>query len=149
MNRLSFSLAACVLSLGLASCSIGFNRDWQDAAQAAPSRSPKDLSGAWQGTWRSEQNGHEGQLRAIVSVKDAKAGVYAFRYHATYGKIFSATYEADHMATRRGGSYTLTGEKDLGHMVGVYHFTGTATPTNFKASYKSSDDHGVFLMSRP
>src|SRR5687767_7268877 len=51
---------ALLLAVSLSGCST-FHREWkQAAAQPAPT---DDISGGWQGMWKSEATGHEGTLR--------------------------------------------------------------------------------------
>jgi hypothetical protein len=145
-----------VLATALASCSIGYNRDWNKAATTDATRNPKNLEGAWNGTWKSNHDGHHGQLRAIVTKIPTAAGQpekYNFRYHATWANIISGVISAEHQAIPAGkkkdGVVTLSGEKDLGRLGGVYGFTGVASPVEFKADYKSKLDKGVFEMKRP
>jgi hypothetical protein len=152
---------SCVLSVAsaLTSCSIGFHSDWRKAAKADATLQPKNLGGAWEGTWKSIASGHNGKLKAVatsVPTKDGASEKYVFRYHATWGKVLSGTFQAEHTAKpatdskgRKEGKVLLSGEKDLGTLGGVYSFTGTATPSTFHADYKSSMDHGVFELKRP
>jgi len=147
---------ALVVSFSLASCSIGYNRDWKAAAATDATLLPKDLEGAWTGTWKSNHDGHKGNLRAIVTKLPTAAGQpdkYNFRYHATWANILSGIINAEHEAIpagkKRDGLVNLSGEKDLGRLGGVYSFIGTASPTEFKADYKGKLDKGVFEMKRP
>jgi hypothetical protein len=144
------------LSSTLASCSIGYNKDWNAAAVTDATRHPKNLEGAWTGTWKSNHDGHTGKLRAIVTKIPTAAGQpdkYNFRYHATWANIISGVINAEHEAIpvgkKKDGIATLSGEKDLGRLGGVYGFTGVASPIEFKADYKSKLDKGVFEMKRP
>jgi hypothetical protein len=144
------------LATALASCSIGYDRDWKAAAATDATRNPKNLEGAWTGTWKSNHDGHTGNLRAIVTKLPTTAGKperYNFRYHATWANILSGTINAEHEAVpvgkKKDGIVTLSGEKDLGRLGGVYGFTGVASPIEFKADYKSKLDKGVFEMKRP
>jgi hypothetical protein len=111
--RLCGSLA---LATALASCSIGYDRDWKATTAGKPEK-------------------------------------YNFRYHATWANILSGTINAEHEAVpvgkKKDGIVTLSGEKDLGRLGGVYGFTGVASPVEFKADYKSKLDKGVFEMKRP
>ena len=140
-----FVLASCV-----ASCSLGYNRRWNIAAQQTATTNPTDLAGAWEGTWSSEPTGHTGTLRAIVTpVTRSTAASYHFEYKATWKRVLSAVFHADHLAKWKDGRSTLSGEKDLGRYGGVFNFTGTATPKVFHAKYEAKLDHGVFEMKRP
>jgi hypothetical protein len=141
----------------LAGCSIGYNRKWTMSAAETVAHPPKDLSGAWEGTWRSESDGHTGRLRAIatrVPGSSTQSPAYDFRYEATWRKVLKACISARHTVTapypkRLGDIVHLTGEKDLGVLGGVFRFTGTATPRTFHADYSSKWDNGVFEMNRP
>jgi hypothetical protein len=148
--------AVLALATALASCSMGYNQDWNKAAATEATLHPKNLEGAWTGTWKSNHDGHTGNLRAIVTKLPTTAGQpekYNFRYHATWANLLSGTINAEHEAIPAGkkkdGVVTLSGEKDLGRLGGVYGFTGVASPIEFKADYKSKLDKGVFEMKRP
>src|SRR5438132_1135080 len=103
-----------VLMLFLASCSIGYNSKWTKAAADPATMNPKDLTGAWVGTWKSEKDGHTGKLRAIVSQPappqrppQGRETGYYFLYEATWKKVLSAVIAAEHTAKWRGNSCTL------------------------------------------
>jgi hypothetical protein len=148
MHRLLTLTFALGLTLCFSSCSIGFNRDWTRAA-ATNATAPASLEGAWKGTWISEVNGHHGQLRAVVTAIPGKTppSDYDFRYHATYKTILSGSYTTRHHVDAKGA---LSGSQDLGSLVGgVFTYEGKVTPTEFRATYKSSSDHGLFEMKRP
>lgn len=149
LRRICSTSLLVLLILLTSSCSIRFKHDWRKAASANPS--PTDLSGAWLGTWRSEGSGHHGTLRAIVTTVPERDNTWQFRYHATWAKILSGGYTTYHIAIpQRSGSYKISGQHDLGKLFGgTFHYEGTATPTHFKATYRSSNDHGIFEMSRP
>ena len=155
MRRTTFlsALSAIALAGGLSSCSIGYDYRWNKAAASAQTTSPATLLGAWEGTWRSEATGHTGTLRAIVTAPPAEStpSRYTFRYEPVWKQVLRVALTAEHEAKRKGsqGPWILSGEKDLGLLGGVYRFTGTATPTDFRASYASRVDHGVFEMKRP
>ncbi len=149
---LSRLACASLLIATLASCSIGYNHRWKKLAADNAAHPPKDLSGAWEGTWKSETTGHTGTLRAIVDAPikvDAKTADYLFHYRATWKKILSSVFVAHHDATPKGKGYVLSGHKDLGRFGGDFKFTGTATPKEFHAQYQSKSDHGEFEMKRP
>jgi hypothetical protein len=135
------------------SCSIPYNRAWNKAAAISASNPHphSNLSGAWQGTWRSEGTGHHGKLRAIATPDPSQPNAWTFRYHATWAKILSGGYHAHHLAHQQAdNTYRISGEQDLGKIFGgTFKYDGIATPTHFKASYQSKADHGVFELSRP
>lgn len=138
----------------LASCSLGYERQWRKVAQSHADSPPTDLTGAWEGTWESQSSGHKGTLKAIVTpapgkTSDTKASQYVFLYKATWKTILTGVIEATHEAQWKGGQCTLSGSKDLGIFGGIFSFTGKATPKDFHADYNAKLDHGVFTMKRP
>lgn len=147
--------AVLALALVCAGCSSGFNREWRAAVAEAGGTAPRDLSGPWQGTWRSDANGHHGGLRCIVSRTDPAGGrggaeAHRFHYHATFVKIFSATYEVTHRVRRAGNTFAFSGSQQItGRGGGLYRYEGTGTPERFRATFRSETDHGVFEMARP
>jgi hypothetical protein len=154
----SLFFAACVLSS--ASCSTKFNGEWKRSTADFAQHPAKDMTGPWIGYWRSDFNGHTGELRCIVSpvvAEATKPGAakkpgepYKFHYHAVFMKFLSAGYTVTHQVVRSGNGYTFTGEQSLfGKGAGLYHYDGHATPGEFHATYRSEGDHGVFEMKRP
>jgi hypothetical protein len=130
----------------LTGCS-SFNRGWKRAAAAEAV--PQDgILGRWEGSWRSEVNGHNGRLRCLVTrVNDT---TYDARYHAKYKKIFSFGYSVPLQVEKANTAYRFKGEADLGKLAGgVYQYDGTANSTNFTSTYLSKYDHGYFQMQRP
>ena len=114
-------------------------------------RLQEDLAGRWEGTWRSDRNGHNDQLRAVIET--GSNGVYSTRFHAKY-KIgifrFSFGYAVPLQVEGTNDTYRFQGESDLGWLAGgVYRYEGTATGTNFSSTYRSKYDHGKFEMRRP
>ena len=143
-------LVLAIAALGLSSCSIGYNREWSKAKAQASHQPPKDMSGPWLGTWRSDVNGHNGELRCIVTPLAGNAGQERFHYHATFMKILSATYDVTHVVKPVKGGFTFAGDQVLtGAGGGLYHYEGNATPSTFHATFRSEKDHGVFEMKRP
>lgn len=150
MKHLLPTVLALVLALSFSSCSTRFNHDWKKAATATETTAPKDVTGAWQGTWKSEATGHHGTLKAVVSKLDGKNNAYAFHYHATWRHFLSATFNAEHTIKWQGKNYVLTGQHHLGSLFGgIYHYDGTATSAMFKCHYRCDLDHGTFEMQRP
>lgn len=137
-------LVFCGLMLSLATgCS--FNRDWKHAAaQPAPAN---DISGAWIGHWRSDVNGHNGQLRAIMIAHSPNA--YMARYRARFWKIFAAGYTVPLSVTNINGEFRFNGTANLGTLGGgIYTYEGSATPTAFQSTYRCKRDHGTFVLRR-
>jgi len=137
-------VAAAALALFLCGCS-SFNRAWRNAA-SEPVRADS-LEGRWQGRWVSDVNGHNGQLRCLISQQDE--GQYAARFRATYMRVLRFSYTVPLTAERSNGVWHFHGEEDLGKMAGgVYRYVGTATSNQFHSTYRSKHDHGVFEMDR-
>jgi hypothetical protein len=138
-------LALVSLLAFITGCS-SFNRQWKSAL-AQPHSDP-DISGAWEGRWLSDRNGHTGKLRGILS--RGEADQYKARFHATFWKIFHATYEVPLKYEEKNGEVLLSGEADLGKLSGgVYQYEAKATGAQFFSTYKSKYDHGTFEMKRP
>jgi hypothetical protein len=136
-----FALLAALLLCG---CST-FNRDWNEAAkQPTP---PDSIVGRWEGHWRSDDNGHSGRLRCLMSAETN--GICQARFRATYGKIFHFGYTVPLEIHPHFGGWEINGEANLGALGGVYYCEGRVSPTNFFSTYRSKYDHGIFEMQRP
>ena len=115
---------------------------------AAPATS---VTGRWEGTWRSEVNGHTDQLRCLMTT--LTNGLCSARFQAKYRRgIFRFTfgYAVPLSVVNRGGRFEFEGEANLGwYAGGLYRYHGTATATNFTSTYRCKYDHGTFQMTRP
>ena len=142
--RIAIAVTALVLVTS-SGCSIvsGFHRDWNSACCC---RNRCDVAGCWQGCWNSDCTGHEGNLKAIITRQDACH--YEARFRGTFFKVIPFQYRMNLTGVPHGDHYDLSGEKDLGRLLGVYRFRGYSTPSNFVAYYTSKDDRGKFLMTR-
>jgi hypothetical protein len=141
-SALLILLAAAALYAG--GCS-AFNRDWK---QAAGQPAAGALEGRWEGSWRSDVNGHTDRLRCLIT-RQAKDSFEA-RFHAKYRKVFSFSYTVPLQAEPTDGAFHFSGEADLGRLAGgVYHYKGHAEGTNFFSTYSCKYDHGTFQMRRP
>jgi hypothetical protein len=140
------SLLFFITALFLSSCSMTFHREWRASVKQGPK---PGVEGAWQGTWKSDVNGHHGRLRAVVGpVKNAE-GDHAFRYHATWGNILSGSYLTDHRVKDGKGSSTFTGQHDMPNWAGGrYTYCGTVKGDEFSACYQCAKDKGTFQMKR-
>jgi hypothetical protein len=123
-----------------------------NASEIAPaSASAEPLAGRWEGTWKSDQNGHSGRLRAIVDRVDANT--YRIEYDGWFFGILRYTHGMNVTATPApdgGTTIRFNGEEDLGALAGgVFRYDGTADGAAFKSTYQSKDDHGRFEMKRP
>ncbi len=142
MNRFAL-LIPIAAALCFSSCT-SFHREWKEAN----SKPYEGIEGPWDGTWTSTSTGHTGQLRCVITKKSDEE--YEFHYWATWAKILSGSFRVQHKVQVDGGSFKLTGEKDLGALGGVYRFTGTATEALFDATYTADGgDKGTFKMKRP
>jgi hypothetical protein len=143
------TMTAALLLATVAGCST-YDDDWA-AAPGAPA-GEEALEGRWQGVWISDANGHTGDLRCLLS-KKAEGG-YEARYHATYSWCWIPfTFEyAVPMTAERGkdGEWRFKGEAELGCWVAGGHYTyeGTAKGSEFRSTYRSEEDRGVFEMKR-
>lgn len=126
-----------------------YEKKWEKAVAAYESGGVKSPEGPWIGTWETRTNGHTGNLRAIVSPSETKAGEYDFHYHATWAKIFSGAYRVSFPVEKQGGRSLANGEKKLGPF-GTFGHRATITRDQFKATYSSEGgDLGDFEMERP
>jgi hypothetical protein len=151
---LMIALFACAAS----GCS--FDRRWrqlsheawaQNSAVATTAPAPADpLAGRWDGKWVSEQDGHSGRLRAIVTRVDGET--YHIEYDGWFFGMLRFTHGMNVIATRAadGNAIHFEGREDLGSLAGgVYRYDGAADGREFKSTYQSSEDHGRFEMRRP
>ncbi len=146
-------LIVAVLAGLLAACgSVRFERAWDSAAAApaqAPSASEPPRRERWEGSWRSEWNGHEGGLRCLMWRVD-EHHLQAW-FLSTYARILSFEHDTlFHLEPRGDGAFTLSGSQDLGALVGgVYTYDDEPDPSRFRATYSAENgDHGVFELSR-
>jgi len=140
------ALVAFVFATMLASGCSTFHRDWKQAlAQPVQWRG---LEGPWDGTWRSDVNGHHGRLRCLIT--RGGQGRHEARFHANYKKILSFGYPVKLEVRETNGVFSFEGAADLGWWAGgEYRYRGHATGTNFFSTYHSKHDHGTFQMTRP
>ncbi len=129
----------------LTGCST-FNSEWRAAAKQPPSSG--SIEGAWDGSWKSNHNGHNGSLRAIITKLDDNT--YEARFRAKYMKILSFSQVTRLTSTITDSVHEFEGQNDLGKAYGgIYYYEGNATPDRFFSTYKCSIDHGTFQMTRP
>jgi hypothetical protein len=142
MKNLLVAVLAAILFTGCSS----FNREWNTALNQP--RSSTDIAGPWEGRWLSDKNGHTGRLRGIL--RQTSADEYDAFFHATFWKIFRASYRVPLKYEEVNGLFTLSGTSDLGRLSGgVYTYEGEATSSRFFSTYKNKYDHGTFEMKRP
>ena len=135
------------LLIALTGCST-FNRDWKRAASGGPSPANGDgLIGRWEGSWKSDANGHTGRLRCLMTNTGTN---YVARFHANFWKILTFNYAVPLQVKQQDGAYQFSGEANLGwYAGGRYEYQGDATSANFHSTYRAKSDHGTFDMIRP
>ncbi|MDF1738096.1 MAG: hypothetical protein P1U86_02960 [Verrucomicrobiales bacterium] len=143
-----YRILPVLAALSLCSC-MTFEQEWSQAVSAYQSGKTASPEGPWIGDWTTVTNGHEGDLRAIVSKSKSKPDEYEFRYHATWKKILSGSYKVSFPVRKRGSSYLVDGGKDLG-LFGDFGHKATITGNTFKATYSNDrEELGEFRMTRP
>lgn len=117
------------------------------AAPAAVAAAPvPDLSGAWSGTWLSSSTGHDGPLKARFHRVDATH--YDVHFRGRFCKLIPFCYRVTLcVAGCQNGCVTLTGSKRL-PIFGTFTIRASANCNQFTARYSSSEDCGIFRMSR-
>jgi len=138
-------LAGCVF---LSGC-VGFERQWQQSVAAYRAGEVETPEGPWQGSWKTTNNDHTGDLRAIVKADPDDPGEYRFRYHATWARFFAGTFGVDFPVERSGGEYHVDGDHDLG-LFGTFRHRASISDDSFEATYGDDDGNvGRFSMTRP
>lgn len=136
------------LTLSLVGCT-SFEREWKQSVADYRTGKVAAPAGPWAGQWATSTNGHTGNLRAIVKPAPDAPGEYDFRYHATWGKVFSGGYTVRFPVKRSGGTYRADGTKNLG-LFGSFGHKATITRNAFQATYSNDKgDLGKFEMRRP
>jgi hypothetical protein len=139
-------LALFAISIIFSGCaSPEFASGWREARKAP---TPPGIEGAWEGTWLSEHNGHEGQLRCLVSKSTEEPHAYDFHYWASWANFVSGNFAVTYHVVPKGDGFTVSGESDLGPF-GVFSHEGLVSHDHFRATYRSPEDQGVFEMRRP
>jgi len=135
-------IALLALSLfALGGCT-HFDSQWRAAAER-----PTGIDGRWQGSWKSEQDGHTGALLCVIQQTGSEQ--FSAFFSATYARIFHFSYDAKLIGHPMGDLVHLTGTQDLGWPVGVYTYDGMASRSQFYCAYRSKDDRGYFALARP
>ncbi len=147
--RSAFVLSVALLLIApLSGCAVitGFNRDWRDTINQG---SCDDLTGCWEGEWRSCGTGHHGSLKAVITRKCGCSNVYHARFHATFLKVIPFEYSIPLTVVVEDGVTHFRGSAKLSKLAGgTYRATGTADGCSFRARYCADSDHGTFTMTR-
>lgn len=134
------------LVLLLANGCSSFNRDWRAAATWP--MVPGDIQGRWEGTWKSDDSGHNDRLRCLISREPA--GDYLARFRANYRTFVNFGYTMRMKVVTNGEVFQFSGDANLGWAAGGwYHYEGKVQGTNFFSTYRCKYDHGTFRMERP
>ncbi len=148
-----------MLVLPLSNCAgPGFGAAYRKAQNSYSAAGVKpEISGPWEGYWKSTKSGHTGKLRAIATpaaptvLVGGAGGRYEFRYHATWAKVLSATYHAPNEVrrdTRAEDRFSLRAQRDIA-LLGTYTSEGTIDGDKLEATYEAAGDQGVLIMQRP
>lgn len=147
LTELRAALVVLGLLLATTGCTLGTDFWRQCDCVRGRYAAGSTIAGCWTGCWRSHTTGHNGKLRAVIT--PCSGGMYHLRFHGTFFKLLSFEYEIDMRATATDTGYTVAGQKDLGQLVGgVFHYSGHVTGDDFAVHYRSSKDHGVFVLKR-
>jgi hypothetical protein len=134
-----------------------FRREWRSAADGAAGTP----SGRWEGRWESRQNGHSGQVRAVVKNPDESAADGRFLkkkiqlpviYEATWGPLLRGRFAGEQKFTAEAGSsrrWRSVGVWALPSWAGGdYDYDITIRGDEWRAEYRGGGDAGTFLMRR-
>ncbi len=119
-----------------------FDREWREYR---PPAGDKGIQGRWLGEWISEENGHRGELKCVLT--KIATDKYNAHFYAVFAKMLRVCYSVQLHGGQAGEKVELEGEADLGRLAGgVYHYKGHATPSEFQCAYRCAYDHGAFQM---
>lgn len=140
-------LLLCAAALALSSCAAPNFKSQFAAAEAGTTPPYTDITGAWEGTWSSGANGHNGELRCIVSEGD-QPNEYDFLYWATWWPNMKGTFKFSGVAEQQGNALHITGAKHIGPA--KYNHEATITPTSFTSEFGSDKKNfGEMKLERP
>jgi hypothetical protein len=106
-----------------------------------------DLSGCWEGCWKSCTSGHDGVLRATFEKLDENR--YCAHFSGTFYRVLPFRYSVVLNTKQEEDVLKLEGSSYLGRLFGgTFTYQGTASDTEFNASYSSCRDSGTFQMTR-
>jgi hypothetical protein len=146
MGALKLMIRLSLLLLVPAAGCSSFNRDWRAAGAAIAPGS--GMAGRWSGTWQSAVNGHQGQLRAILTPIDEDS--FHARFRARFWGIMAYNYRLElEVQPTAPGQWNFEGDADLGWLAGgTFRCQGTASADDMQATFDSKRDHGTFTLSR-
>jgi hypothetical protein len=145
--RFAPRFALLILCALFAACS-SFDARWKSAAASSTAT-------RWEGRWTSHQHQTPsgpagGRLQAVI--EPAAEGKLTAHFHANW-QIFSSDYtmalNPKGPAPRRGAVREFVGTHELPKMFGgTYRYEARIAGDDFKASYDSSYDTGIFTLRR-
>ncbi len=138
-----------ILALGLCSCSTPrFDKAWAEALTETPLADEGSVAGAWEGSWTSAHNGHEGALKLLIEEGKTPEEL-RFWYWAQWGRMKAAFRLDGESSAQPDGSLKVIGQKWLGP-TGTYTHRAELTPEGIDAVFGSKrKDHGTFELTRP
>jgi hypothetical protein len=106
-----------------------------------------DLSGNWSGRWESGSNSHQGPLRATFRrINDTQYRVvFRGRFWVVVPFRYAVTLD---VVGQQGDRVLLAGSSRLGPIFGTFEYSAEATESDFIATFRSRNDHGVFVLTR-
>ena len=146
------SLASCKFCRGLShilaalfNSRAEFVRAWEAYRPAV--NTATSVQSRWVGEWVSNVSGHHGELKCILTI--VRPGELEARFLGTFRRIFRVAYAVHLNAKDIPEGFQLKGQNDLGSLAGgIYQYEGEVTVAEFKCTYRSDHDHGVFRMKR-
>lgn len=137
------ALLSCLVGLSLLGSGCTFSREWK-AASRRPA-DPRDITGAWEGTWQNSNNDHQDRLKAVITrVSDTE---YRARFKAWWHVVFSGTFRTTLKGSWQDDVFVFEGQQK------VYGWRfdqeGRITSTQFDSKYTSDGDDGSFTLRRP
>ena len=137
------ALLSCLVGLSLLGSGCTFSREWK-AASRQPA-DPRDITGAWEGTWQNSNNDHQDRLKAVITrVSDTE---YRARFKAWWHVVFSGTFRTTLKGSWQDDVFVFEGqEKVYGWR---FDQEGRITSTQFDSKYMSDGDDGSFTLRRP
>ncbi len=140
----AYFATSCAIALLVTGCA--FEREWQAAqSYAYPEH---ELAGCWDGSWQSDSNNRQGDLRAIITKQGA--GAYHAQVKATHATGIPFEFDVPLLVTDEGSVYTFESEADLGWIAGgLYNCQGMANGIDFDADFRvSNGNRGRFRMQK-
>jgi hypothetical protein len=122
-----------------------FERAWRDYKPTTGAA--RNIEGRWLGEWVSDETGHSGELKCLLS--RVRPNELEAKFLATFRGFFRVGYGACLGAEEMREGFRLRGQSDLGSLAGgIYYYEGEVTPGEFKCTYRGEYDQGIFRLKR-